>query len=48
MKFESVDNDTYILYIEKAEMYHEKGLLLDKSVLQLAELLYEKDNENDE
>jgi hypothetical protein len=47
-QFESVDVDTYIKYIEQAEMLHENGLLLGRTVAQLAELLYEKDKQNED
>lgn len=39
----SADNDTYIKYIELAEMFHQKGLHTDKTVIQLANILYEKE-----
>lgn len=41
--FESLDTYTYIRYIELAEMVQDKGLHTDKSVIQLAKLMYEKE-----
>lgn len=41
--FELLSNDEYISYIEKAEMLHEQGLLLDLSVIELAKKIHEKD-----
>lgn len=43
MQFESLDTDVYIRYIEKAELLQEKGLHTDKSVIELAQLIYEND-----
>jgi len=45
--FESLDDKAYIEYLERAEMYKEKGLLLDKNTVQLASELYIKDKLNE-
>jgi hypothetical protein len=44
--FETIDTDEYIRYIEKAELLQEKGLHTDKTVIQLAKLIYENDLKN--
>lgn len=43
LPFEAIHDDEYDRYLMMAEMLHERGLLLEKSVLQLAKILYEKD-----
>lgn len=41
-KLEEVSNDIYIKFLEMAEMYQEKGFFPDKSVIELAEMLYNR------
>ena len=43
--FETIDTDEYIRYIEKAELLQEKGLHTDKTVIQLAKMIYEANTE---
>jgi len=43
LPFESLGNEQYIRYLERAEMFHEKDLHTDKTVIQLANILYEKE-----
>lgn len=42
--FSTVDTDTYIKYIEKAQWLHNLNLHIDKDEKELAELLWKKDN----
>ena len=46
-RFESLSVDEYMKYLDIAEMLHEKGLLLVKSVVQLAKEIYEKESKNE-
>jgi hypothetical protein len=43
---DSLSYEEYIRYLEKAEYLHEKGLHLDKSVIQLANMIYINDEKN--
>lgn len=45
--FDLLSVDEYMKYLDRAEMLHEKGLLLDKSVVQLAKEIYEKESKNE-
>ena len=44
--FDAIDLSTYMMYIDRAEMLHERGLLLHINVVELAKQLYGKDIEN--
>jgi hypothetical protein len=47
VKFEALSNDEYINFLEIARLYHEMGLLLDKSIVQLAKIMYETEVKNE-
>jgi hypothetical protein len=46
ISFNSLHQNEFVDYVDKATKVHEMGLHLDKSVLQLAELIYVKTLKN--
>lgn len=42
--FSEISTTDYIKYIEKAEFLQDKGLHTDKSVIELAKMIYERDH----